>query len=95
MLALALLLFVGGSSGDIGARAPLTGGGRFVFGQVSDLGRDKFLLDTQAGRLWQIVCVDVGPGPGECKQLALEEVPFVNASQLPSSKAPAIYTEPP
>ena len=29
--------------------------GRFVFGQVSDFRRDQYLLDTQTGRLWQIV----------------------------------------
>ena len=28
--------------------------GRFVFGQVSRSGKDKFMLDTLTGRLWQI-----------------------------------------
>jgi len=28
--------------------------GRFVFGQVSDSSKDKFMLDTWSGRLWQI-----------------------------------------
>jgi hypothetical protein len=28
--------------------------GRFVFGQISDSGKDKFMLDTFTGRLWQI-----------------------------------------
>ena len=30
------------------------GGGRFVFGQVSDSGKDQFMLDTWTGRLWRI-----------------------------------------
>lgn len=30
-------------------------GGRFVFGQVSDFRSDQYMLDTQTGRLWQIV----------------------------------------
>lgn len=32
-------------------------GGRFVYGQVSAFGRDQFMLDTQDGRLWRIVCI--------------------------------------
>jgi hypothetical protein len=29
--------------------------GRFVFGQISAMRADQFMLDTQTGRLWQIV----------------------------------------
>lgn len=29
-------------------------GGRFVFGQISDSGKDQYMLDTQTGRLWRI-----------------------------------------
>ena len=29
-------------------------GGRFVFGQISDSGKDQFMLDTLSGRLWRI-----------------------------------------
>ncbi len=28
--------------------------GRFVFGQISDSSKDKFMLDTFTGRLWKI-----------------------------------------
>ncbi len=28
--------------------------GRFIFGQISDSGKDKFMLDTFTGRLWRI-----------------------------------------
>jgi hypothetical protein len=28
--------------------------GRFVFGQISDSSKDKFMLDTATGRLWRI-----------------------------------------
>ncbi len=28
--------------------------GRFVFGQISDSGKDQFMLDTLTGRLWRI-----------------------------------------
>ena len=29
-------------------------GGRFVFGQISDSGKDQFMLDTLTGKLWRI-----------------------------------------
>lgn len=29
-------------------------GGRFVFGQVSESPKDKFMLDTATGRLWRV-----------------------------------------
>ncbi len=32
----------------------MSGGGRFVFGQVSASSKDKFMLDTVTGRLWRI-----------------------------------------
>lgn len=30
------------------------GGGRYVFGQISDSSKDQFMLDTLTGRLWRI-----------------------------------------
>ena len=43
--------------------------GRFVFGQVSGSSKDKFMLDTLTGRLWQIAeSGDVG--------IYLREVPY-------------------
>jgi hypothetical protein len=36
-------------------------GGRYVFGQISDSGKDQFMLDTHTGRLWRIAeSSDVG-----------------------------------
>ncbi len=35
--------------------------GRYVFGQVSDFRADRFMLDTQTGRLWVASCA---PLPG-------------------------------
>ena len=49
--------------------------GRFVFGQISDFRRDQFLLDTQTGRLWQMV----SSGEGENARLVLQPVRFVGA----------------
>jgi hypothetical protein len=31
-----------------------TGNGRYVFGQISESNKDKFMLDTFSGRLWHI-----------------------------------------
>jgi hypothetical protein len=56
-----------------------TAQGRFAFGQVSDSGEDKFMLDTVTGRLWRLgKRTDIGlcltPVPyrsedGECSPL--------------------------
>jgi hypothetical protein len=32
-----------------------TENGRYVFGQISDFRQDQFMLDTETGRLWQMV----------------------------------------
>ena len=46
---------LGGQQGlDIPQHKLLSGGGRFVFGQVSASSKDKFMLDTVSGRLWRI-----------------------------------------
>ncbi len=50
-------------------------GGRFVFGQVSDFQRDKFLLDTQTGRVWVMVCTD--DKAAQCWR-GLQSVPFLD-----------------
>jgi hypothetical protein len=31
-----------------------SGSGRYVFGQISDSGKDQYMLDTETGRLWRI-----------------------------------------
>ena len=59
-------------------------GGRFVFGQISTLGRDQFMLDTQTGRLWQFVCgrfnKEEPAGPDNCLA-QLEPVKYANLTQ--------------
>jgi hypothetical protein len=61
--------------------------GRYVFGQVSDFRVDRFMLDTQTGRLWVASCA---PLPGSSTPLSelgsfcsngmqvLEPVPYDN-----------------
>jgi hypothetical protein len=41
--------------------------GRYVFGQVSDFRADRFMLDTQTGRLWVASCA---PLPGSSTPLS-------------------------
>lgn len=50
--------------------------GRFVFGQISDFRSDQYMLDTQTGRLWQIVerTGEKGGSSGPVLQI----IPFVN-----------------
>ena len=44
--------------------------GRYVFAQISDFRKDQYLLDTQTGRLWQIVEDKEG-------RTKLQPVPFI------------------
>lgn len=62
-------------------------GGRYVFGQVSDYQRDKYMLDTQTGRLWNVVCI--GPAKdGQCPR-GLEPVPFLDTNGNSSLTPPS------
>ena len=56
--------------------------GRYVFGQISDFRSDQYMLDTQTGRLWQIVLrkaknPDGSDAPGEGFQV-LDAVPYTD-----------------
>lgn len=69
-------------------------GGRFVFGQVSESGKDQFMLDTHTGRIWRIsesgkVGVFLKSVPycnaqGECSELPGE--PSLSKSEGPAKK---------
>lgn len=39
---------------EMGGQVLSSENGRFVFGQISSSDKDKFMLDTQTGRLWRI-----------------------------------------
>lgn len=67
---LALLLLIGTTQAQDRPPAVLAAaGGRFVFGQISSMARDQYMLDTQTGRLWQIVTDKDGA-------LKLQPVPY-------------------
>jgi len=58
-----------------GAKAPQqkimsSANGRYVFSQVSEFARHQYMLDTQTGRLWQIVS-------DEHEQLKLSPIPYI------------------
>ena len=53
-----------------------TTNGRFVFGQISDFRSDQYMLDTQTGRLWQIV--ERTDEKGVSTGRVLQVVPFVS-----------------
>jgi hypothetical protein len=69
-------------------------GGRYVFGQISELRRDQYLLDTLTGRLWlQICAVPRKDDPNQCAVSALQPIAFsdskgnvVGFTPTPSSK---------
>lgn len=54
--------------------------GRFVFGQISMMARDQYMLDTQTGRLWQLMVTTPKKANGtpdkEKAYTALEPVPY-------------------
>lgn len=56
--------------------------GRFVFGQISEFRRDQYMLDTQTGRVWQIVMrksknPDGSEAPGDGYAI-LDPVPYAD-----------------
>lgn len=68
-------------------------GGRFVFGQISSYRRDQFMLDTQTGRLWQMVCsrTDETDPKKPCLTTVLEPVSYTNqAGSLSQTPLPAL-----
>lgn len=61
--------------------------GRFVFGQISEYRRDQYLLDTQTGRLWQIVQVNYKKDDGtDGTYQKLDAVPFDQNPVFPLPK---------
>ena len=48
--------------------------GRYQLVQLSDMRRDQFMVDTQTGRLWEVVCVKPGQNVGECDERKLDPV---------------------
>lgn len=70
---LALVLFLAFPTMALagGNRVLSTEGGRYVYGQVGDIARDQFMLDTKTGKLWRAVNDDD-------KNLILEPVPYLN-----------------
>ena len=104
IMALSLVLFftvvVGAQPLGIGGAQPMkeshyeilcSANGRFAFGQISDSSKDRFMLDTLTGRLWQIAETgDIG--------LYLRAVPYRNAegecTNLPNDSSPQAGKKP-
>jgi hypothetical protein len=67
-----------------------TDGGRFVFGQISEMRRDQYMLDTKTGKLWRTVNMfprdkegKVLPGEGI---LVLEAILYTDSNEKLSSE---------
>ena len=53
--------------------------GRYVFAQISNMRRDQYLLDTQTGKLWRVVCIEEDPKtPSECGRSVMMPVEFTD-----------------
>lgn len=74
--AIALMSLCGGAAAQMNEPAGsimAAAGGRYVFGQVSNAMRDQFMLDTQTGRLWRLVCKQKDK-VGNCIDSSLQSV---------------------
>lgn len=66
--------------------------GRYVFGQINGMARDQYMLDTQTGRLWQLVCAKRDEADSsKCDVLVLQAVSYSSAPGL-SDLPPAPQT---
>lgn len=65
-----------------------TAGGRYVFGQVSSARRDQFMLDTQTGQLWQLVCLHAAQGEPPCSKVTLVAVQYQATPDLTPEVTP-------
>jgi hypothetical protein len=63
--------------------------GRYVLGQINQLARDQYLLDTQTGQLWRLSVYDTDNG-----NVALFPVPYMPIEQTATfAKVPEfVYT---
>lgn len=60
-------------------------GGRYVFGQISAMRRDQYLLDTQTGRVWQLVCAEKDKNDSsKCNLTAFDAMVFFDHTGKPS-----------
>lgn len=65
-------------------------GGRYVFGQISSARRDQFMLDTQTGQIWQMVCLHAAQGETPCSRVTLVAVQY----QSPPDPTPDATLQP-
>lgn len=55
--------------------------GRFVMGQIGEYASSQYLIDTQTGRVWEVV--NMTDGKGNTTGSALRQVKFVTADGTP------------
>lgn len=71
-----------------------SGNGRFVFGQISEMARHQYMLDTQTGRLWQIVQTGPNKPDGTLDKdkayTILDPVPYSELGTGKLSLSPAV-----
>lgn len=60
------------------AGTALSGNGRFVLGQISAYRKDQFVIDTQTGRVWRLVCLRGNPAADECGRTAFQPTTYLD-----------------
>jgi hypothetical protein len=67
-----------------------TDGGRFVFGQISEMRRDQYMLDTKTGKLWRTVNMFLRDKEGKALPgegfLVLEAVLYTDSNEKLSAE---------
>lgn len=77
-----LLLLTGLAFAEPGTT--LGGSGRYTFGQISSFRSDQYMLDTQTGRVWKMVCLV--PGTGSCNKEGFQPISYIDrftGSEIP------------
>ena len=91
-LAMAVAMLAAGSAHAQAAEASGTAlsapGGRYVFGQISSARRDQFMLDTQTGQLWQVVCLSHADGQPACTSITLQSVQYQQTGDFAPNMTP-------
>lgn len=78
-LVIAALLFATAATAQEAPKRQMLGGpnGRFVLGQIGEFASSQYLVDTQTGRVWEVV--NMTDSHGKSTGSGLRQVKFITA----------------
>lgn len=72
-----------------------TPAGRFVFGQISSVRADQYVLDSQTGRIWRAVCMAFSKADAsKCERVAFEPTSYLDYAGKESAGPPLTSGKP-